>query len=172
MEEKQVILQRKQGTEFTINYPYGQNGRIAEYKFMGSKTNKPYERPIPMEVFEWLTQYTSTISGGHLIIKPTEDEDVKYIRESIEDIENVEASSLNQAEVIAMLEKGNQNVLKKALRELVEGKSEEIVKSIKKQIKTIAGDQGIDSDAKKKVLCDFLGLDYEKSSVIFESDEN
>lgn len=170
MENKGVILQRKQPREFVINYPYGERGN-KEYKFMGTRGDRIYEREVPMDVFEWLTQYTTTIKDGELIIKPEEvekNEDVFYIREGIDNIEQIESSILTKEEIINILEKGNHNVLKKALKELTEGKTEEVAKTIRKEFLEIAGDVGVDSSAKRKVLCDWLNVDFEISDVIFD----
>lgn len=167
--KEQVILQRRQPTDFIINYPYGENGN-KEYKFLGTKGNRITERPIPMDVFEWLTQYTTTISGGELVIKETEikDEDIMYTRDSIENIEAIEKSALTIEEVKTILETGNHNVLKKALKELVDGKPDNIIRAIKKQVVTIAGEIGIDSSAKRKVVCEWADIDFEISDVIFD----
>jgi len=168
--ENQIVLQRKQPREFIVNYPYGERGN-KEYKFMGTKGNKVYERPVPMEVFEWLSQYTTTFQNGDLIIKPTEledNEDVKYTREGIDDIEDIETSIFTRDEIVDILEKGNHNSLKKNLKALTDGKSEAIVKNIQKQVTDVASEIGIDSSAKRKIICEWANLDFEISEVIFD----
>ncbi|MBP3928399.1 MAG: hypothetical protein J6D47_02370 [Peptostreptococcaceae bacterium] len=172
MEDKMVILQNKRPNDFTVNYPYGERGN-KEYKFMGTKGAKIYERPIPMEVVEWLSQNTKTFELGYLIIKPNEeDDDINYLRENISDIDKIEESVLLKDDIIKMLKDGNQNVLKKKLNELIKDKSEELVRSIKDQIMKVATEIGVDSAAKRKVICDFAGLDYEMvGDVLFESEQ-
>lgn len=171
MEEKLVILQRKQSTDFTINFPYGDRGN-KEYAFMGSKGARISERGVPMDVFEWIKQETNTFQMGCLVIKPTEDEDVNYARESIEDIEEAESSALLKQDVVTILTTGNQNVLKKALKTLTENKSEELVKSIHRQVIAIAGELSIDSVAKRKVICEWAGIDFDMAGdILFEKAE-
>ena len=54
-----------------------------------------------------------------------------------------------------MLKEGNQAALKKKLNELVKGKSEDLIRSIKDQIVKTATEVGVDSSAKRKVICEF-----------------
>lgn len=170
MEDKNVILQNKRPTDFVVNYPYGERGN-KEYKFMGSKGSRIYERAVPMEVVEWLSQNTKTFELGYLIIKPDEeDEDVKYLRENIEDVEIVEESVLLKEDVEKMIKTGNHNSLKKSLNELIKDKPEHLVKNIKDQVVKLSTEIGIDSSAKRKVVCEFADLDYEMvGDVLFET---
>lgn len=170
MEDKNVVLQNKRPTDFVVNYPYGERGN-REYKFMGSKGARIYERAVPMEVVEWLSQNTSTFELGYLIIKPNEeDEDVNYLRENIEDIEMIEECVLLKEDIEKMIKTGNHNALKKSLNELIKDKPEHLAKNIKDQVVKVSTEIGIDSSAKRKVLCEFAGLDYEMvGDVLFET---
>lgn len=170
MEDKNVILQNKRPTDFVVNYPYGERGN-KEYKFMGSKGSRIYERAIPMEVVEWLSQNTKTFELGYLIIKPNEeDEDVKYLRENIEDVEVVEESVLLKEDIEKMIKTGNHNSLKKSLNELIKDKPDHLVKNIKDQIVKLSTEIGVDSSAKRRVICEFADLDYEMvGDVLFET---
>lgn len=170
MEDKNVILQNKRPTDFVVNYPYGERGN-KEYKFMGSKGSRIYERAVPMEVVEWLSQNTKTFELGYLIIKSNEeDEDVKYLRENIDDVEKVEESALLKEDVEKMIKTGNHNSLKTSLNELIKDKPEHLVKNIKDQVIKLSTEIGIDSSAKRKVVCEFADLDYEMvGDVLFET---
>ena len=170
MEDKNVVLQNKRPTDFVVNYPYGERGN-KEYKFMGSKGSRIYERAVPMEVVEWLSQNTKTFELGYLIIKPNEeDEDIKYLRENIEDVEIIEESVLLKEDVEKLIKTGNHNSLKKSLNELIKDKPEHLVKNIKDQIIKLSTEIGVDSSAKRKVICEFADLDYEMvGDVLFET---
>lgn len=168
MEDKQVILQRKQSTPFVVNYPYGEDSKIKEYTWSGTIGKTINERPVPYEVFEWLKNATTTFQNGSLVIKPTDDEDVNYAKESIDNIEEIEKSIMTREEVIAILEKGNYLSLKKALKDLTEDKPESFVSHITRYVCSIASDVGIDSSAKRKVLSEWAGIDFEKSELIFD----
>lgn len=170
MEDKNVVLQNKRPTDFVVNYPYGERGN-KEYKFMGSKGSRIYERAVPMEVVEWLSQNTKTFELGYLIIKPNEeDEDIKYLRENIEDVEIIEESVLLKEDVEKMIKTGNHNSLKKSLNELIKDKPDHLVKNIKDQIVKLSTEIGVDSSAKRKVICEFAGLDCEMvGDVLFET---
>lgn len=171
MEDKNIILQNKRPSDFVVNYPYGDRGN-KEYKFMGSKGSRIYERAIPMEVVEWLSQNTKTFELGYLIIKPVEeDEDVSYLRDNIDDLEAVEKSVLSKEEVEKMVKTGNHNSLKKTLNELIKDKPEHLIKNIKDQIVKLSTEIGVDSSAKRKVICEFAGLDFEMvGDVLFETE--
>ena len=89
MEDKMVVLQNKRSNDFIVNYPYGERGN-KEYKFMGTKGSKIYEKAVPLEVVEWLSQNTRTFDLGYLLIKPVEEDlDIQYLRENIEDVEAI-----------------------------------------------------------------------------------
>ena len=169
MEDKMVVLQNKRSNDFIVNYPYGERGN-KEYKFMGTKGSKIYEKAVPLEVVEWLSQNTRTFDLGYLLIKPVEEDlDIQYLRENIEDVENVEKSVLLKEDIVKMLKEGNQIVLKKKLNALIKRKSEDLIRSIKDQIVKTATEVGVDSSAKRKVICEFAGLDYEMvGDVLFE----
>lgn len=166
--EKEVILQRKQPTEFVINYPYGERGN-KEIKIMGTRGERISEKAVPLEIFEWLQQYTRTFEMGELLIKETDDEEINYIKENIEDVEKVEESAFTVAEIKAILETGNHLTLKKKLKELIEDKNETLTKSIKRQFVTIAGEVGVDSSAKRKIISEWADIDFEISDVIFDN---
>ena len=167
-EQKQVILQRKQPIPFIVNYPYG-SANNKEYQFMGTTGKRISERPVPMEVFEWLKQYTTTFSSGELIIKPTDDEEIKYIAETIDNIEQAEKSAFTKEEITEVLTKGNHLSLKKALGEMTKDKTDDLKKNIHRQVITVAEELGIDSSAKRKVICEWAGLDEELADVLFEN---
>ena len=112
-------------------------------------------------------ELASSIQG--LSVAIAKDLDIQYLRENIEDVENVEKSVLLKEDIVKMLKEGNQIVLKKKLNELIKGKSEDLIRSIKDQIVKTATEVGVDSSAKRKVICEFAGLDYEMvGDVLFE----
>lgn len=169
--ENTVTLIRKQYTDFVINYPYGENGRTVSYVFQGTKGNKNTERPIPKEVFNWLVQETTTIRDGHLIVKEEEiqnDEDVAYAIETIENADKMSESILSFNEVKDILSKGNHLVLKKELNKLTDNKSEYLAINIRKNFIQLAQEIGVDSIAKRKIICEWADLDEDMLDVIFE----
>jgi hypothetical protein len=168
MEEKQVILQRKQPTPYTVYYPYGINGRHQEIKWMGTQGKIINERPVPMEVFIWLQESTSALKTGALVVKPTEDEEINYVKANIENVEQAEKAALTKEQVQVILETGNQNVLKKALANLTKDLDETLTKEVKRQVQIIACELGIDSSVKRKVLADWLGIDPENADLLFD----
>lgn len=172
--EDSVILIRKQFTDFVINYPYGNDGRVVSYVFPATKGNKPTERAIPKEVFRWLNQETTTIKDGHLVVKKESienDEEVAYEVEIIENIDKMEESILSINEAKEILSKGNHLSLKKELNTLIEGKSETLANNIKKNFVMLAQEIGVDSIAKRKVIGVWANLDIEMLDVLFEDEE-
>ncbi|EDS77058.1 hypothetical protein [Clostridium botulinum] len=167
MEDKKVILIRKQGTPFIVNYPH--DGTTTTYTWQGTKGTVLNERPVPFDVFDYLQNETVVFQTGALIIKETQDEDIKLVKENIPEIEQAESSIMTRKEVIDLFTTGNHLVLKKALNELTEGKSEIIAEDVKKYIVSVAVDEGIDSSAKRKVICEWAGLEYENSDLFFDN---
>ncbi|AEB77384.1 hypothetical protein ADU80_00210 (plasmid) [Clostridium botulinum] len=167
MEDKKVILIRKQGTPFIVNYPH--DGTTTTYTWQGTKGTVLNERPVPFDVFDYLQNETVVFQTGALIIKETQDEDIKLVKENIPEIEQAENSIMTRKEVIDLFTTGNHLVLKKALNELTEGKSEIIAEDVKKYIVSVAVDEGIDSSAKRKVICEWAGLEYENSDLFFDN---
>ncbi|KOA94869.1 hypothetical protein ADU76_02395 (plasmid) [Clostridium botulinum] len=167
MEDKKVILIRKQGTPFIVNYPH--DGTTTTYTWQGTKGTVLNERPVPFDVFDYLQNETVVFQTGALIIKETQDEDIKLVKENIPEIEQAESSIMTRKEVIDLFTIGNHLVLKKALNELTEGKSEIIAEDVKKYIVSVAVDEGIDSSAKRKVICEWAGLEYENSDLFFDN---
>lgn len=169
MADKKVTLIRKQNIPFIVNYP-DQNGRVRKYVWKGSKGKRLDKKQVPIEVYDWLAMYTTTFQKGSLIIEDSEDEEVKEIKENIEGIEKIEQSILTQEEAEEILTKGNHMVLKKELKELTEGQTEDVARKQKRYIVSVAGEIGIDSSAKRKIICEWAGLDYENSDLIFDKE--
>lgn len=168
MQEKQVTLIRKQPTPFTVNYPI--DGRIKKYVWNGTKGKLINKKPVSLEVYEWLAMYTTTFSEGCLVIEETDDEEVNEIKENIEDIETVENSILTKDEIERILTTGNHLVLKKELNGLIEGLSEELVRNQKRQFITISAEIGVDSSAKRKVISEWAGINFETSDLILDKE--
>lgn len=169
MEDKKVVLIRKQDTEYKINYPYASQSNIPrEYIWMGTKGKILNEKPVPFEVFEWLRTKTSVFENGCLIIKETDDEVINDIKDNMANIDDAEQSILTKDEIIEILTTGNHLSLKKKLNELTDGKTNALQETIKRQVTNIAQEEGVDSSAKRKALCEWLGVDYENSDLLFD----
>ena len=168
MEEKQVVLIRKQSTPFTVNFPM--NDRIKKYIWSGTRGKLINKKSVPFEVYDWLAQYTSTFSEGCLIVEQTEDEEINEIKNTIEDIENIEKSILTKKEIEEILTSGNHLVLKKALNALVEDLPEELVKKQKRYVISVAGEIGVDSSAKRKVIAEWAGINFETSDLVLDKE--
>lgn len=168
MQEKEVILVRKQNTPFTVNFPI--DGRIKKYVWNGTNGKLIDKKPVPFEVYNWIAQYTTTFSEGMLIIAETEDEEINEIKETIENVNDVEKAILTKEEIVNILTTGNQNALKKELNNLTENLSEDAKNNIKRQIVTIASEVGVDSSTKRKVIAEWAGLNYENSDLLFDKE--
>jgi hypothetical protein len=168
MQEKEVALVRKQNTPFTVNYPV--DGRIKKYVWQGTKGKLINKKTVPFEVYEWLAMYTTTFNDGSLIIDTTNDQEVVEVKENIPDVEVVEKSVLTKEEVEAIFTNGNHLVMKKELNKLLDGLSEELASNLKRYVITVAGEVGIDSSSKRKVLSEWAGLDYENSDLLFDKE--
>jgi len=164
MENKMITLIRKQASPFTVNYPYQLNngGVNPQIIFQGTANGRLSEKQVPVEVFNWLKAYTSTFQSGMLVIKESTDEEVQELVESIPNAKEMNKVILTIDEIKPMIGTGNQNVLKKALNDLVKDISDEnTVKEVKSYIYKTAIELGVDSSAKRKVICDWIGYNYE-----------
>lgn len=166
MQEKQVILIRKQSTPFTVNFPI--DGRIKKYEWKGTQGKVLNKRPVPFEVYNWLALYTTTFNEGMLIIDKSDDEEINEIKENIENVDVVEKSILTKEDVEKMLNTGNHLALKKELNKIIDGLSDELIENQKRYIVTVASEIGLDSAAKRKVVAEWAGIDYENSDLIFD----
>lgn len=166
MQEKEVTLIRKQDSPFSVNYPV--DGRIKKYVWNGTKGKRLDKKPIPIEVYNWLANYTTTFSEGELIIDKTKDEEVNDIKETIENVDNIEDTILTRDEIEEILTKGNHLALKGKLEELIKNQPKKVIESQKRYVIGVASDIGIDSSAKRQVICEWAGLDYENSDLIFD----
>lgn len=173
-EDKKITLIRKHSYPFKVNYPFPLNngGINPTFVWQGTKGGRPSEVDVPVEVFNWLRNETTTFKEGSLIIKKTiEDEEIKDLIEQVPENEEIENSILTMEEIKKMLSEGNQNVLKGKLNKLVENLDEIQKKAVKDYIYRTTIEIGVDSSAKRKVICDWYGVEYEKVKDLFESEE-
>jgi len=178
MSKNTVTLVRKQSDTFEVNYPFAlPDGKLTHFDWTGTKGSIISRRDVPVEVFQWLKDSTTTFTSGQLMVEEqgNEDleEDVKYLVEDVEEKQlEIKDAIKTRDEIQAMLTTGNQLVLKKALNDLVKDITDEIqVKEVKAYIYRTAIDIGIDSNAKRKVVCEWYGLsDYENCGYIFDEE--
>lgn len=178
MSKNTVTLIRKQAEPFEVNYPFAlPDGKLTHYDWVGTKGNIISKRDVPVEVFQWLKDSTTTFTNGHLIVeeKDNEDleEDVKYLVEDVEEKQaEIKGAIKTRDEVEKMLTTGNQLVLKKELDKLVKDiTDEDQIKEVKSYIYRTAIDIGVDSNAKRKVICEWYGLsNVENCGYIFDEE--
>lgn len=169
MNDKQVVLIRKQDKPFTVNFPT--DGRLVKYLWIGTNGNVLNKKSVPFEVYDWLANYTSTFTDGSLVIAETDDEEINDIKSNLgEDIALVEKSILTKAEIEKILTTGNQNVLKKELIKLTNDLSPELAENQKRYVVGVAREIGIDSSSKRKVIAEWAGLDCENVDLVFDKE--
>lgn len=170
MNEKNVVLIRKQNRPFTVNFPI--DGRIKKYKWLGTRGKVLDKKPIPFEVYDWLVNYTTTFQEGDLIIENNNDPEVKELKENIEDVEIVEKAILTKSEIEKILTTGNHLILKKELEKMINGLSDKMIENQKRNVISVATEIGIDSSSKRKVISDWAGFNYETSDLMFDKELN
>lgn len=166
MKQKEVTIIRKKGTPFKVNYPA--DDRVKTYAWNGTVGTRLDKKNIPFEVYDWLAQYTTTFSEGELVIDKTNDEEVLEVKEGIDNIQNIENAILTKHEIKEILTKGNHLSLKKKLDELVKNQPYEVTENQKRYIVGVASEIGIDSNSKRKILCEWAGINYENSDLVFD----
>lgn len=178
MSKNTVTLIRKQADPFEVNYPFAlPDGKLTHYDWTGTKNNILSKRDVPVEVFQWLKDSTTTFTNGHLIVEEKDneelEEDVKYLVEDVEEKQSeIKGAIKTRDEVKEILTTGNQFVLKKELDNLVKDiTDDEQIKEVKSYIYKTAIDIGVDSNAKRKVICEWYGLsDVENCSWVFDEE--
>lgn len=178
MSKNTVTLIRKQADPFEVNYPFAlPDGKLTHYDWTGTKNGIVSKRDVPVEVFQWLKDSTSTFTNGHLIVEEQDnedlEEDVKYLIEDVEEKQaEIKGAIKTRDEVEKILTTGNQLVLKKKLDKLVKDiTDEEQAKEVKRYIYRTAIDIGVDSNAKRKVICEWYGLsNVENCGYIFDEE--
>ena len=178
MSKNTVTLIRKQADPFEVNYPLVlPDGKLTHYDWAGTKNGIVSKRDVPVEVFQWLKDSTSTFTNGHLMVEEKDneelEEDVKYLVEDVEEKQaEIKGAIKTRDEVGKILTTGNQLVLKKELDKLVKDiTDEEQIKEVKSYIYRTAIDIGIDSNAKRKVICEWYGLsNVENCGYIFDEE--
>lgn len=168
MDKKKVILIRKQSTPFLVNFP--EDGRTIKYQWRGTVGTKLDEKAVPFAVYDWLANYTTTFTDGVLVVKETKDVDVNDIKENIDNIEQIEKTVLTTKEIKDIIFKGNQHALKTKLNDLIQDQPEEAISSLKRNVINVAGEVGIDSSAKQKVLAEWAGITLENADLIFNKE--
>ncbi|HSH51883.1 MAG TPA: hypothetical protein VK982_09205, partial [Bacteroidales bacterium] len=156
MQEKKVVLIRKQSTPFVVNYSI--DGRTKKYVWNGTRGKILNKKSVPLEVHNWLATDTTTYQEGELILEETDDEEVNEIKENMEDAESVEKMKdiiLTKEEIKEILTTGNHLSLKKKLNELTKDQPKKITESQKRYIVSVASEIGIDSSAKRKIICEW-----------------
>lgn len=178
MSKNTITLIRKQADSFEVNYPFAlPDGKLTHYDWVGTKNGIVSKRDVPIEVFQWLKDSTSTFTNGHLIVEEKDneelEEDVKYLIEDVEQKqEEIKGAIKTREEIEKILTTGNQHVLKKELDNLVKDiTDEDQVKEVKSYIYRTAIDIGVDSNAKRKVICEWYGLsNVENCGFIFDEE--
>lgn len=178
MSKNTVTLVRKQADTFEVNYPFAlPDGKLTHFDWTGTKGNIISKRDVPVEVFQWLKDSTTTFTSGQLLVEDKDnqdlEEDVEYLVEDVREKQaEIKEAIKTKDEIEKMLKDGNQNVLKKALNDLVKDISDEDqLKEVKSYIYRTAIDIGIDSSAKRKVICEWYGYsNVENCGYIFDEE--
>lgn len=175
--KREITLIRKQSESFSVNYPYQlPNGGITRFDWSGTKGNILCERNVPIEVYQWLKESTTTFLEGELIVKEIGEneevsEEVEYlVNDMTVEQEDIKKSILTREEIKEMLTKGNHLTLKKSLNGLLDNLTEEQIRNVKGYVYRTAIDIGVDSNAKRKVLCDWYGSNFEDVGSVFDEE--
>lgn len=168
MQEKQVVLIRKQSTPFKVNFPI--DGRNKKYVWNGTKGKMLNKKSVSFEVYDWLAQYTTTFSEGCLLIEKTDDEEINEIKENIENNDVIEKAILSKSEIEEILTTGNHLSLKKKLKEFEANTPEELLQNQKRYFVTVASEIGVDSSSKRKIIAEWANIDFESSDLILDKE--
>lgn len=141
---EKVTLLRHRGTEYVVNY------ENKKYVWPPSKGNIISKRDVPMDVYEWLTSYTTAFRFGELVLDKT-NENIDELKEHIYEIEDYEANSISKDEIKKILE-GNFKKMESGLNKIKLDSTKRFVLDVAKEIK-------IESAAKQRFIKEWLGTE-------------
>ena len=141
---EKVTLLRHRGTEYVVNY------ENKKYVWPPSKGNIISKRDVPMDVYEWLTSYTTAFRFGELVLDET-NENIDELKEHIYEIEEYEANSISKDEIKKILE-GNFKKMESELNKIKLDSTKRFVLDVAKEIK-------IESAAKQRFIKEWLGTE-------------
>ena len=141
---EKVTLLRHRGTEYVVNY------ENKKYVWPPSRGNIISKRDVPMDVYEWLTSYTTAFRFGELVLDKT-NENIDELKEHIYEIEDYEANSISKDEIKKILE-GNFKKMESELNKIKLDSTKRFVLDVAKEIK-------IESAAKQRFIKDWLGTE-------------
>lgn len=141
---EKVTLLRHRGTEYVVNY------ENKKYVWPPSRGNVVSKKDVPMDVYEWLTSYTTAFRFGELVLDKT-NENIDELKEHIYEIEDYEANSISKDEIKKILE-GNFKKMESELNKIKLDSTKRFVLDVAKEIK-------IESAAKQRFIKEWLGTE-------------
>lgn len=141
---KKVTLLRHRGTEYVVNY------ENKKYVWPPSKGNVVSKKDVPVDVYEWLTSYTTAFRFGELVLDKT-NENIDELKEHIYEIEDYEVNSISKDEIKKILE-GNFKKMESELNKIKLDSTKRFVLDVAKEIK-------IESAAKQRFIKEWLGTE-------------
>lgn len=141
---KKVTLLRHRGTEYVVNY------ENKKYVWPPSRGNIVSKKDVPMDVYEWLTSYTTAFRFGELVLDET-NENIDELKEHIYEIEDYEVNSISKDEIKKVLE-GNFKKMESELNKIKLDSTKRFVLDVAKEIK-------IESAAKQRFIKEWLGTE-------------
>ena len=141
---KKVTLLRHRGTEYVVNY------ENKKYVWPPSRGNIISKKDVPMDVYEWLTSYTTAFRFGELVLDET-NENIDELKEHIYEIEHYEVNSISKDEIKKILE-GNFKKMESELNKIKLDSTKRFVLDVAKEIK-------IESAAKQRFIKEWLGTE-------------
>ena len=141
---EKVTLLRHRGTEYVVNY------ENKKYVWPPSRGNIISKKDVPMDVYEWLTSYTTAFRFGELVLDET-NENIDELKEHIYEIEDYEVNSISKDEIKKILE-GNFKKMESELNKIKLDSTKRFVLDVAKEIK-------IESAAKQRFIKEWLGTE-------------
>lgn len=139
---EKVLLERHKHTGYVVNY----EGK--RYEWSGAKNGIVGRKEVPVDVYDWLSMFTTCFTKGELVVNIKKEEDKELI-ENINGKEEYEANALTKEQVEAMLS-GNLNKLKKELDKITSKTTKQFVLEIAKEV-------GIENANKRIMIKEWLG---------------
>ena len=137
-----VILIRNKNIPYTVNY----EGK--KYVWAGSTGTRISKKPVPLDVYDYLSSFTTTFQNGDLVVEPTSIQ-AQELEDNMLDKEAYALNGISKEEVIELL-KGNLKKMECELNKVTSDSTKRFVMSIAKEVK-------VTNSTKQKFLKDWVG---------------
>lgn len=122
-----ILLERHKMSDYVVNY----EGK--RYEWSGAKNGIVGKKEVPIDVYDWLSMFTSCFVRGELVVKPKTEEEKEELLENMNGKEQYEVNALTKEQAVDLLS-GNLNKMKKELGKVDSQTTKQFVLNVAREI--------------------------------------